>query len=85
MIRFCFSLFCCLMVIGSVQAKEFKNKGDYVVVLHGIARSSSHMTSLSKYLHHKGFNVLNLDYPSTDHKIAALTTILNKEILRKTD
>lgn len=67
----------------SAHASELKNKGDYIVVLHGIARSSSHMEELSQYLHKNGFHVLNLDYPSTDDKINELSILLNKKIQKK--
>lgn len=88
MIRVCLILIGCMISLSSwsfAQAKELNNKGDYVVILHGIARSSSHMSSLSKYLHQAGYDVLNLDYPSTDHKIETLTRIIHQKILLQTN
>lgn len=60
-----------------------KHKSDYVVILHGIARSSNHMKKLASYLEGNGFNVINLNYPSTTHKIEQLTEIINREIATK--
>lgn len=82
MIRKFFSILTCnlLLVLSTVQASEFKNEGDYVVILHGIARSSDHMQKLAAYLKKDGFDVINLNYPSTTHTIEELTKIINKEI-----
>ncbi|MFT7088124.1 MAG: esterase/lipase [Rickettsiales bacterium] len=62
------------------QSQVLKSKGEYVVILHGIARSKSHMESLEKYLGKNGYDVINLDYPSTDYSLEKLTKILEKEI-----
>ena len=63
--------------------KETKKDGDYVVVLHGIARTSSHMKILANYLARNGFDVINLSYPSTAYKIEDLTEIIQAKILQK--
>lgn len=82
MIRKFFSILTCnlLLVSNTVQASELKNDGDYVVILHGIARSNKHMQKLANYLQENGFDVINLSYPSTTYKIEDLTKIINKEI-----
>lgn len=53
---------------GPAQAAE----RDYVVILHGIARSSASMETLAEYLDANGFEPVNIDYPSTDHSIEGL-------------
>ena len=53
---------------------------EQVVLLHGIARSSSHMDDLEAYLTEKGYTVYNLDYPSTEHDLETLTTIVAGDI-----
>lgn len=58
-------------------------KGDYVVILHGIARSSSHMKPLAEKLEKEGYDVINLDYPSTKYKLGELTTRINKDLTEK--
>ncbi len=72
-----------LLFLKSVQASELKNDGDYVVILHGIARSNKHMQKLATYLQKDGFDVINLSYPSTSYKIEDLTEIINKEISQR--
>lgn len=62
---------------------QLKNKGEYVVILHGIARSSSHMKRLATYLEKNGFDVINLDYPSTTYTIEELTDIINQAIIQR--
>jgi len=45
---------------------------DCVILLHGLARSSSSMNVMERRLHRAGFTVVNVDYPSTDAPIASL-------------
>ncbi len=82
MIRKFFSILTCnpLLASNTIQASELKNDGDYVVILHGIARSNKHIQKLAIYLQKDGFDVINLNYPSTTYKIEDLTEIINKEI-----
>lgn len=56
---------------------------DYVIILHGIARSNKHMKSLANFLEKDGFDVVNLTYPSTSYKIEELTTLINSEISKR--
>ena len=87
MIRKFFSILTCnfLLFSNSAQASGLKNEGDYVIILHGIARSNKHMQTLATYLQKDGFDVINLSYPSTTHKIEDLTEIINKEIFQRTN
>lgn len=62
---------------------ELSSEGEYVIILHGIARSNSHMKKLSTYLSRNGFDVINLSYPSTTYKIGELAEIINQEILKR--
>lgn len=57
--------------------------GEQVVLLHGIARSASHMKDLEKYLTDKGYKVFNLDYPSTSHTLDRITAIVADDIAKK--
>ncbi len=45
---------------------------EYVILLHGLARSSRSMEKLEKNLITHGYRVVNLDYPSTKHPIEYL-------------
>lgn len=57
--------------------------GDYVILLHGIARSSSHMEDLANHLGKQGYDVLNLDYPSTDYTLEELVDLTQKQLDKK--
>jgi triacylglycerol esterase/lipase EstA (alpha/beta hydrolase family) len=54
----------------------------HVVLLHGLRQSSSSMEELEKYLVGHGFNVINVDYPSTDHTIEYLASVILHDILK---
>lgn len=58
-------------------------KGDYVVILHGIARSSSHMQPIAEALKKQGYDVINLDYPSTRYKLEELVENINDDLSKK--
>ncbi len=73
-----------LSILSSkADAEVLEQKGDYVIILHGIARSSKNMESLAQNLEREGFQVINLNYPSTSHNIEDLTNIIHKEISAK--
>ena len=47
-----------LSTLGFADSANAQNPdGDYVVILHGIARSSSHMEDLAEYLQKQGYDV----------------------------
>ena len=45
---------------------------DCVVLLHGLLRSDSSMTTLEQALSEQGYTVVNMDYPSTEYPIEHL-------------
>lgn len=45
---------------------------EYVVLLHGLARSKGSMEIMQKALIEKGYGTCNIEYPSRDHDIEAL-------------
>jgi triacylglycerol lipase len=45
---------------------------EHVVLLHGLARSASSMTSLSKALQTAGYSVCNISYPSRKYSVEVL-------------
>ena len=47
---------------------------EQVVLLHGLARSSSSMNKMAKALSNRGYAVCNLDYPSRHHSVEVLAT-----------
>jgi len=53
---------------------------DYVVVLHGIARTWRSMRSLAKFLRAQGYPVLNVGYPSTRIPLESLVEHINQQV-----
>lgn len=51
-----------------------------VIVLHGIARSSDSMQTLADFLVGQGYDVLNIDYPSTEYTINELVDIVQQKM-----
>ncbi len=66
--KICYSLLL-LCVTGVAQASEC------VVLLHGLIRSSSSMQAMAEALEEEGFEVANIDYPSTDMTIEELAPL----------
>jgi Alpha/beta hydrolase family len=60
---------CLLMANGAAWAV------DCVVLLHGLARTSSSMSKMEEALREEGYATANIDYPSRDHEIAELAEI----------
>lgn len=58
-------------------------KNDYVVILHGIFRSSFHMRKLAAYLAKQGYDVISLNYPSTKEPIEKLVEMIKENIQSK--
>jgi len=64
-------IFGCKQIPSQTPPKEdFK---EYVVLLHGLARSSHSMVPLQKALSKNGYGTCNIDYPSTDYTIEYLS------------
>lgn len=50
-------------------------QADCVILLHGLARTSSSMEKMAKALEKKKYTVANVDYPSRNHAIPELATM----------
>ncbi|NQZ14647.1 MAG: alpha/beta hydrolase [Alphaproteobacteria bacterium] len=57
------------------------NKEELVVLLHGIARTSSSMNSIESMLQKDGYTTLNITYPSKKKDLNGLAEYLKKEHL----
>jgi len=68
-----------IRTILSRHSAENKN-GDYVMIFHGIARTSRHMKGLQRYLSGVGYDVINMDYPSRHHDLKTLVTIVHQAL-----
>ena len=58
-------------------------QNEYVLLLHGIARSSRHMESLATALTDEGYKVINLDYPSRHQTIEEMSAFVASELDRR--
>jgi pimeloyl-ACP methyl ester carboxylesterase len=54
----------------------------HVVLLHGLRQSSESMEDLEQHLVSRGYAVLNLDYPSTEHTIEYLASVILHDVLK---
>jgi triacylglycerol lipase len=60
---------------GSAVANQTSSgKAEYVVLLHGLARSPNSMSALARSLESAGYRVCNISYPSRKHSIEKLAT-----------
>ena len=60
-------------LIGEPFGQETSSgQDDYVILLHGLARTNRSMEKLEKSLSQYSYHVINLDYPSTKHPIEFL-------------
>ncbi|MBF0450127.1 MAG: alpha/beta hydrolase [Candidatus Magnetomorum sp.] len=60
------------MVIVSPPSSGDDFQNEWVILLHGLARSKSSMSRMEKHLTQEGFSVLNVDYPSRKKNIQQL-------------
>lgn len=59
-----------------------KDKG-YVILLHGLARSSRSMNKIEESLSDDGYIVFNVDYPSTEHSVEYLANNVLDEVIAR--
>lgn len=56
------------------HVSQISNNGnDYIVLIHGLMNSSRRMGKFEAYFSQKGFQVLNIDYPSNKYPIETLS------------
>ena len=75
------------LLISSIlflASQAFSMPPEYVVLLHGLARTSSSMKVLETFLSEQGYDVLNIDYPSRKYQVSELANIVRKEVISKT-
>lgn len=73
---------CLFFIIGCapLTAQVNKEKNDYIILLHGLGRTSFSMHFLGNYLEEQGFKIFNLDYPSTKYPIEQLLQNVTEQI-----
>lgn len=57
-------------------------KDESVILLHGLRQSSASMEKIKEQLLSHGYRVYNVDYPSTDHTIQYLASVILYDILK---
>ena len=69
-------LFIAMALVYPAQAADQK---EMVVILHGIARTSSSMRPVELALQKEGYDTLNITYPSTDKDLDGLASYLREK------
>jgi alpha-beta hydrolase superfamily lysophospholipase len=74
----------CVSLLAVPAALDKKQDGtEWVILLHGLGRSSRSLTRLEADLAGQGYAVLNLDYPSLKYPIEYLAEeVLHPEVAR---
>lgn len=70
---------CATREVVDVSAKP----GDYVVLLHGLGRTSVSMRKLERHIARRGYRVINVSYPSTRNSIEVLAGKYLKETVQR--
>ena len=73
----------CMIVCGLfvlTPKMALAERGDHVVVLHGIAKSSESMKVMENFLKAHHYDVLNLGYPSTRHDLETLVHLIHQKV-----
>jgi pimeloyl-ACP methyl ester carboxylesterase len=73
-------VFACVAVLLAAPQLAFAEKGDYVVLLHGIGRTSNTMRLVEHVFEKDGYQVLNIDYPSREYTIENLVRKIQPQI-----
>lgn len=71
-----------IIALMFLPQSAFAAQGDYVVLLHGIARTKGSMESMGKALSQRGYVVINIDYESREKKIEKLIVDIRKKIVK---
>jgi len=68
---------------SSHKQTERGKKDECVILLHGLARSNSSMKKIEDSLQSHGYEVINVDYPSTEYPIEILSDKILNEIIEE--
>jgi len=71
-------LYTLIMLSSDLHANET------VVLLHGLIRSPASINKMGKALEAEGYKVVNIGYPSREHRIETLAAQVRAEIVRHT-
>jgi pimeloyl-ACP methyl ester carboxylesterase len=65
------------------QLNSTVDRGDYVILLHGLTRSNRSMKKIEESLSDYGYRVINVDYPSTEHPIEYLANSVLSDFIAR--
>jgi len=74
-----FTVFAALL-LAAAPARAAGGSGDYIVLLHGIKRSSKSMQKMAERFTQEGYHVINIDYRSQDYTIDRLADDIHAQI-----
>jgi len=69
--------------VAAAQPEDGGQEGACVILLHGLARTSGSMATLAETLSAAGYDVVNINYPSTKKPIEALAMTAVSEGIRE--
>jgi triacylglycerol lipase len=58
---------------GNMNSTQRTERGEYVILVHGIGRTKYSMHKTERFLKQQGYHVLNFNYPSTRYAIGELS------------
>ena len=67
------------VTLSLVLAHGIASATDCVVLLHGLARTSTSLNKMQDALEEDGYRTANIDYPSREHEIAELASMAVEE------
>ena len=67
-----------------MTAPAYAGAHEYVVLLHGLARTSGSMNDMANFLSNQGYQVLNVDYPSRHYEIPELAAMVRAQVVSNT-
>jgi triacylglycerol lipase len=73
-----------VFLVFLVAMPAYSMPREYVVLLHGLARTNGSMNDLESFLSQEGYQVLNIDYPSRKYQISELAAMIREEVISKT-
>lgn len=62
----------------------YSESEEYVILLHGLIRTSNSMNEIEQFLIENDYQVININYPSRKHEIQSLALIVRDEVVSKT-
>ena len=77
-----FTALACALLPGCSAPLAVPEKGESVIFVHGLGRTSASMETLASRVEDAGYKVINFGYPSTSESIEQLTERLSAEVER---